>query len=121
MLALLSSRLPSLQRLAVTPYGDLPHPTSLVPKFVQVHGSTLRSLHFYTPKDTQSTIFHPSPSDILLMCPLTRVPLLELKIPSYSNTSEAHPTLYTVTQPVLLPSSERYCTLAQEPLHCVYA
>lgn len=86
MFALLSSELPSLQRLAVTPYDDLPYPTSLVSKFIRVHGSTLRSLHFYTPKDTWPTISHPSPSDILFTCPnLTHLslefPLPELKIP----------------------------------------
>jgi hypothetical protein len=96
MLVLLSSELPSLQRLAVTPYDDLPYPTSLVSKFIQVHGSALRSLHFYTPKDTWPTFSHPSPSDILLTCPnLTHLslefPLPELKIPPYSNTSDAHP------------------------------
>jgi len=94
--ALLSSELPSLQRLAVTPYDNLPYPTSLVSKFIQVHGSTLRSLHFYTPKDTWPTISHPSPSDILLTCPnLTHLslefPLPELEIPLYSNPSDAHP------------------------------
>ena len=96
MFALLSSELPSLQRLAVTPYDDLPYPTSLVSKFIQVHGSTLRSLHLYTPKDTWPTISHPSPSDILLTCPnLTHLslefPLPELKIPLSSHPSKVHP------------------------------
>lgn len=86
MFALLSSELPSLQRLAVTPYDDIPYPTSLVSKFIQIHGSTLRSLHFYTPKDTWPTVSHPSPSEVLLTCPnLTHLslefPLPELKIP----------------------------------------
>jgi len=96
MFALLSSELPCLQRLAVTPYDDLPHPTSLVSEFIRVHGSTLRSLHFYTPKDTWPTISHPSPSDILFTCPnLTHLslefPLPELKIPQHANPSDAHP------------------------------
>ena len=96
MLALLSSELPSLQRLAVTPYDDLPYPISLVSKFIQVHGSTLRSLHFYTPKDTWPTVSHPSPADILLTCPnLTHLslefPLPELKIPPSSHASVSHP------------------------------
>lgn len=86
MFTLLSSELPSLQRLAVTPYDDLPYPVSLVSRFIQTHGSTLRSLHFYTPKDTWPTTSHPSPSDILLTCPnLTHLslefPLPDLKIP----------------------------------------
>jgi len=96
MFALLSSELPYLQRLAVTPYDDLPHPTSLVSEFIRVHGSTLRSLHFHTPKDTWPTISHPSPSDILFTCPnLTHLslefPLPELKIPPHTNPSDAHP------------------------------
>ena len=86
MFALLSSQLPSLQRLAVTPYDDLPYPMSLVSKFIQLHGSTLRSLHFYSPKDTWPTVSHTSPPDILFTCPnLTHLslefPLPELKIP----------------------------------------
>lgn len=90
MFVLLSSGLPSLQRLAVTPYDDIPYPISLVSQFIQVHGSTLRSLHFYTPKDTWPTISHPSPSDILITCPnLTHLslefPLPELKIPLSSH------------------------------------
>ena len=96
MFALLSAELPSLQRLAVTPYDDLPYPTSLVSKFIQIHGSTLRSLHFCTPKDTWPTVSHPSPSDILLTCPnLTHLslefPLPELKIPASSHPGDAHP------------------------------
>jgi hypothetical protein len=86
MFSLLSSDLPSLCRLTVTPCEDLPYPRSLVSKFIQIHGSTLRSLHFHTSKDTWPTVFHPSPSDILITCPnLTHLslefPLPELKIP----------------------------------------
>jgi len=96
MLVLLSSELPSLQRLAITPYDDLPYPMSLVSKFIQIHGSTLRSLHLYTPKDTWPTVSHPSPADILLTCPnLTHLslefPLPELKIPPSSHASDSHP------------------------------
>ena len=96
MFALLSSELPSLQRLAVTPFDDLPYPTSLVSKFIQVHGSILRSLHFYTPGDTWPTTSHPSPPDILLTCPnLTHLslefPLPELEIPRFSHPDESHP------------------------------
>lgn len=86
MSILLSSELPSLQRLAVTPFDDLPYPTSLVSKFIEIHGSTLRSLHFHTPGDTWPTTSHPSPPDLLFTCPnLTHLslefPLPELKIP----------------------------------------
>ena len=96
MFVLLSSELPSLQRLAVTPFDDLPYPTSLVSKFIQIHGSTLRSLHFYTPGDTWPTTSHPSPSDILFTCPnLTHLslefPLPELKIPPFNHSEESHP------------------------------
>jgi hypothetical protein len=96
MFALLLSELPSLQRLAVTPYDDLPYPTSLVSKFIQIHGSTLRSLHFYTPKDMWPMISRPSPSDVLLTCPnLTHLslefPLPELEFPSFSHPGDAHP------------------------------
>jgi len=83
MFSLLLSELPSLQRLAVTPCDDLPYPTSLVSKFIQIHGSTLRSLHFHTPKTMSS---RRSPSDVLRTCPnLTHLslefPLPELETP----------------------------------------
>lgn len=109
MFALLSSELPSLQRLAVTPCDDLPYPTSLVSRFIQAHGSTLRSLHFYTPKDTWPTISHPSPSDILFTCPnLTHLslefPLPELRIPPSSRPSDAHPL-----QILSIPRPSQHC------------
>ena len=105
MFTLLSSKLPSLQCLAVTPYDDLPYPICLVSKFIQIHGLTLCSLHFHTPKDTWLMVSHPSPADILLMCPnLTHLslefPLPELKIPPSSHTSESHSLqILSITRP----------------------
>ena len=114
MLTLLLSELPSLQHLVVTPYDDLPYPASLVSKFIQTHGSTLRSLHLYTPKDTWPTVSHPSPSDILLTCPnLTHLslesPLPELKIPPPNHLGNVHP-LQTLSVP--RPSRRCYQTVS---------
>ena len=85
MFSLLSSELPSLQRLVVTPCDDVPYPTSLVSKFIQIHGSTLRSLHLYTTKGARK-VSRPSPSDILLTCPnlihlSLEFPLPQLTVP----------------------------------------
>ena len=105
MFSLLSSELPSLQRLVVTPYDDLPYPISLVSKFIQVHGSTLRSLYLYTSRVMRPVVHHPSPPDILLTCPnLTHLsldfPLPELQIPE----GEAHP-LHMLS----IPRTNQHC------------
>jgi hypothetical protein len=87
MYALLVTNLPSLRRLSITPYDDIPHPLSLVSLFIQVHGPSLSSLYLYTPRDIWPTIFHPSPKDILITCPnlnhlSLEYPLPKLTLPS---------------------------------------
>jgi hypothetical protein len=80
MLHLLSMPLPSLQHLTLTPYDDIPYPTSLVSQFVHVHGASLRSLSFLTPK-SWPTRLHPSPSTMLQSCPNLRHLSLETPLP----------------------------------------
>ncbi|KII93994.1 hypothetical protein PLICRDRAFT_153229 [Plicaturopsis crispa FD-325 SS-3] len=80
MLALLYSTLPSLRKLVVTPFDDIPAPASLVSEFVNIHGHNLRSLLLFTPK-TWPTRLHPSPQIILHACPNLRHLSLENPLP----------------------------------------
>ncbi|KAF8665296.1 hypothetical protein AX16_000317 [Volvariella volvacea WC 439] len=88
MTCLLFSPLPSLRKLTVTPYDDLP--SSLVTQFIRVHGQGLRSLLMYTPK-SWPTRLHPSPDSMLLTSPNLRHLSLETPIPSLVTPSSTHP------------------------------
>lgn len=68
MFALLHSPLPSLHHLTITPYDDVSIPTSLVPAFIDLHGSKLTSLHLYAHKSWPTMLF-PSPTTLLHTCP----------------------------------------------------
>jgi len=81
LFALLFTNLPSLRRLTVTPYDDIPYPASLVSRFIQVHGQTLRSLYLFTPRGFWPTDSHPSPRDLLIHCPSLRHLSLEFPLP----------------------------------------
>ncbi|TFK77489.1 hypothetical protein BDN72DRAFT_46323 [Pluteus cervinus] len=89
MTHLLHSPLPSLRKLTVTPYADLPYPASLVSQFIQVHGPGLRSLHMYTPK-SWPTRLHPAPDTLLQTSPHLRHLTLENPVPYLILTAE-HP------------------------------
>jgi len=96
MHALLGADLPSLRRLTLTPYHDVPYPASLVSRFIQVHGTKLRSLYLLTPRDTWPTSLHPSPKDLLITCPQLNhlsleSPLPRLTLPPFDNNSDPHP------------------------------
>ncbi|KAF5384992.1 hypothetical protein D9615_001181 [Tricholomella constricta] len=80
MMALLFSPLPSLRKITLTPYDDIPYPSSLVSQFISVHGETLRSLLLFTPK-AWPTRLHPSPSTLLETCPNLRHLSLENPLP----------------------------------------
>ncbi|KAJ3575245.1 hypothetical protein NP233_g1233 [Leucocoprinus birnbaumii] len=90
MLGLLHSPLPSLRKLTLTPYDDIPFPISLSTKFIATHGSNLRSLLLSTPK-SWPTRLHPSPVDILHSCPTLRHLSLENPLPQLTLPSEKHP------------------------------
>ncbi|KAH7914738.1 hypothetical protein BJ138DRAFT_1143166 [Hygrophoropsis aurantiaca] len=81
MIALLSVSLPSLRKLIITPYDDLPYPTSLVSQFLDCHGSPLLSLLFFTPK-SWPTRLRPSPPNVLYTSPNLRHLSLECPLPT---------------------------------------
>ncbi|KAF5352649.1 hypothetical protein D9756_005811 [Leucocoprinus leucothites] len=98
MLALLHSPLPSLQKLTLTPYDDIPYPISLSTKFITAHGQHLRSLLLSTPK-SWPTRLHPSPVDLLQSCPILRHLSLENPLP-HLTLSEKHPLqILTIPRP----------------------
>ncbi|KAH0591173.1 hypothetical protein J132_04846 [Termitomyces sp. J132] len=81
MMALLFSSLPSLRKLMLTPYDDIPYPSSLVSRFISVHGEMLQSLLLLTPK-SWPTRLHPSPRTLLEISPHLRHLSLEQPIPA---------------------------------------
>lgn len=89
MLALLYSPLPSLQKLTLTPYDDIPYPISLASEFLVTHGQNLRSLLLFTPK-SWPTRLHPSPANLLQFCPKLRHLSLEKPLPQLA-LIENHP------------------------------
>ncbi|KAF9011068.1 hypothetical protein BDQ17DRAFT_1233797 [Cyathus striatus] len=88
MLALIYSQLPSLQKLTVTPYDDIPFPASLVSKLISTHAGTLRSLILFSPK-SWPTRLHPSPDMLLETSKFLRHLSLEMPLPALV-LSEAH-------------------------------
>lgn len=91
LLCLLHSPLPSLTKLIITPYDDVPYPISLASQFINTHGETLRSLLLFTPR-TWPTTLRPSPPTLLQTSPNLRhlsleLPLPRLVVPSSSSTT----------------------------------
>ncbi|KAG6811576.1 hypothetical protein H0H92_006825 [Tricholoma furcatifolium] len=89
MMTLLFSPLPSLRKLTLTPYDDIPYPSSLASQFISVHGERLRSLALFTPKSWPSRL-HPSPSTLLQSSPHLRHLSLEQPVPALTITG-LHP------------------------------
>lgn len=83
MLALLHSPLPSLQKLTVTPYDDVPYPASLVTHLISTHGENLRSLILFAPKSWPARN-HPSPHNVMDYTPNLRHLSLENPLPDIS-------------------------------------
>ena len=100
MLALMSSPLPSLSKLTITPYNDIPYPASMTTEFIAVHGHSLRSLILYTFK-TWPTHLHPSPADMLMSCPNLHHLSLETPIPQLLIPESKHTSLEILTLPRL--------------------
>lgn len=65
---LIYSSLPSLRTVVITPYGDIPAPLSVVPKFLAAHGQIIRTLVLHTPK-SWPIIRYPPPRDLLCLMP----------------------------------------------------
>ncbi|PFH52338.1 hypothetical protein AMATHDRAFT_46456 [Amanita thiersii Skay4041] len=89
LLTLLNSPLPSLSKLTITPYHDIPYPASLTSNFIEIHGEGLRSLLFRTLK-SWPTYLHPSPTLVLQTCPSLQHLSLENPLPSLTLV-ENHP------------------------------
>ncbi|KAF7967125.1 hypothetical protein HWV62_35718 [Athelia sp. TMB] len=81
MHALLRTPLPKLRTLTLTPYDDLPAPFSLMSEFLTVHGGALRSLLLSTPH-AWPTRLHPTPADLLCLCPQLSHLSLEHPLPT---------------------------------------
>ncbi|KIK70563.1 hypothetical protein GYMLUDRAFT_103208, partial [Collybiopsis luxurians FD-317 M1] len=79
MLSLLSTPLPSLRKLTITPYDDIPASTSSF--FIHTHGQPLRSLLLLTRK-SWPTRLHTSPTNLLQTAPILRHLSLELPLPA---------------------------------------
>ena len=88
MEALLKSPLPSLRKLEITPYDDVPYPTALSTEFIITHGESLRSLLLFTPK-SWPTRLRPSPEMLLSYCPKLNHLSCETPVPNL-RLSEKH-------------------------------
>ncbi|KAG6842421.1 hypothetical protein C0991_007551 [Blastosporella zonata] len=99
MMALLFSPLPSLRKVTLTPYDDIPYPSSIVSKFISVHGESLQSLLLFTPK-SWPTRLHPSPSTLLETSPHLRHLSLENPIPAISLTGSHPLQILSIPRPI---------------------
>ncbi|OJA12342.1 hypothetical protein AZE42_02780 [Rhizopogon vesiculosus] len=118
MQTLLHSPLPCLQTLMLTPYDDVPFPTSLSSLFLETHGQHLRTLFLVTP-NSWPTHFHPSPTTLLHTSPNLRHLSLEYPLPALtipfktsliSHTSSL-PTLPLEILSIPRPNSDFWATL----------
>lgn len=89
LLALLNSPLPSLKKLTITPYHDIPYPASMTSRFIELHGRYLRSLSLLTLR-SWPTRLHPSPLTLLASCPNLHHLSLERPLPALV-LYESHP------------------------------
>jgi hypothetical protein len=98
MLALLKTPLPSLKKLTITPYEDIPFPVSLVSEFISTHGSTLTSLSLFTPK-SWPTRLRPSPNNILICGPNLNHLSLETPLPTLFLTEKHNLQILSIPRP----------------------
>ncbi|KAF9229028.1 hypothetical protein BS17DRAFT_770929 [Gyrodon lividus] len=80
MYALLNTSLPHLRALSITPYDDIPFPGAFASRFLDIHGKSLWTLSFFTPK-SWPTRLHPSPCTLFHTCPNLRHLSLECPLP----------------------------------------
>ena len=68
LLRLITTPLPALRNVVMTPYGDIPPPVSLIKPFLAAHGNEIRTLVHSTPK-SWPTVVLPPPSDLFYLLP----------------------------------------------------
>ncbi|KAL4069814.1 hypothetical protein V8B97DRAFT_1872465 [Scleroderma yunnanense] len=88
LFALFNTSLPRLRALSITPYDDIPFPTSCTSRFLEVHGQSLNTLSFFTPK-SWPTQLHPSPPSLLRTCSNLRHLSLEYPLPDLTPPDSA--------------------------------
>ncbi|KAJ4485694.1 hypothetical protein J3R30DRAFT_3817002 [Lentinula aciculospora] len=96
MICLLSTPLPSLTKLTITPYDDIPSPASSL--FISSHGETLQSLLLLTRK-SWPTRLHSSPSNLLQTSPSLRHLSLELPLPALELTKDHQLEILSIPKP----------------------
>lgn len=96
---LLHTPLPSLTKLAVTPYDDIPYPASQVSALIREHGHNLKSLLLLTP-NSWPTRRHPSPTDLFQTCVNLRHLSLEMPIPPLRLQSDHSLQILSVPRPI---------------------
>ncbi|KAJ4477948.1 hypothetical protein C8R41DRAFT_897101 [Lentinula lateritia] len=96
MLCLLSTPLPSLTKLTITPYDDIPSSGSSI--FIFSHGGTLQSLLLLTRK-SWPTRLHPSPSTLLQTSPTLRHLSLEIPLPALELTEDHELEILSIPKP----------------------
>lgn len=94
--ALIQSPLPSIKKLTITPYEDIPSSMSL--QLITTHGATLTSLLLFTPK-SWPTRLHPSPNNLLMCCPILNHLSLETPLPSLSLTANHNLRILSIPRP----------------------
>jgi len=80
LFALFNASLPRLRALSITPYDDIPFPSSCTSRLLEIHGQSLNTLSFFTPK-SWPTQLHPSPPSLLRTCSSLRHLSLEYPLP----------------------------------------
>ncbi|KAK7465541.1 hypothetical protein VKT23_005515 [Stygiomarasmius scandens] len=118
ILTLLLTPLPSLKKLTITPYDDVPFPYSLSSQFILVHGSNLSTLSLLTPNSNEwPRRVHKSPNlrTILGACPQLRHlglenPLPEVEMPPLETQNQTHP-LEILSLPRPSPTSYTILTM----------
>ncbi|KAG5647672.1 hypothetical protein DXG03_008395 [Asterophora parasitica] len=127
MMALLFSPLPSLRKITLTPYDDIPYPSSLVSQFISTHGEKLRSLLLFSPK-AWPTRLHPSPSTLLETCPNLRHLSIENPLPPLKFSGRHSLQILSIPRPnadfwrvfeKILPQLPQLCVLRTRDVHWI--
>lgn len=117
LVSLLNNGLPRLRALSITPYDDIPYPASCTSRFLDVHGQSLYTLSFFTPK-SWPTQLHPSPSTLFHTCPNLRHLSLEYPLPDLSLPDPRSTTLPLQIMSIPRPDM-RFWRVLEQLLPCL--